>query len=95
MASTHSAITKVPVGVAIAAVAGTTRVVRFSRWGRNAAVAAAPTPANAMSTWWRRFGKLTSLAVVASASSLWRMRTPRKAVFLVYMLDIAYLYRCI
>ena len=73
----RSAITKVPVGVAIAAVAGTTLFARFPCWGRNAAVAAAPTPANAMGTWWRRFGKLTSLAVVAPASSLWRMRTPR------------------
>ncbi|XP_066372470.1 uncharacterized protein [Miscanthus floridulus] len=57
-------ITNVPVGVAVATVAGTALVVRFSRRVRNAAGAAArPTPATG--TWRRRFGKLTSLAVVA------------------------------
>jgi hypothetical protein len=56
--------TYVPVGIAIAAVAGTTLVVRFSRRVRNAAGAAArSTPATG--TWRRRFGELTSLAAVA------------------------------
>jgi len=68
----RSAITDVPigVGVAIATVAGTTLVVRFSRWLRSAAGAAAPTPARATSTWRRRFGKLTSPAAVAGVLAM-------------------------